>query len=204
MISRSLQGNYASFVVIKDISDHFACLVVLKDQNKSIKGCKYIKTQNLDNQKIANIVVTLQEYNWTEILGSLNANDGFDTFHSTLITTIDKIAPETEIRLCKSKTPRDPWITKGMLQSIQKQKKLYLEQLSDTTKTNKYKAYRNQLQKILRNAKVTYFREKCNEYKQDNRKLLTRENALKPSIKKVYLGTILQQLQLNYVSTFQA
>ena len=143
----------------------------LKDQNKSIKGRKYIKTRNLDDQKIANIVVTLQEYNWTEILGSLNANDGFDTFHSTLITTIDKIVPETEIRLSKSKTPRDPWITKGMLQSIQKQKKLYLQQLSDTTKTNKYKAYQNQLQKTLRNAKVTYFREKCNEYKQDSHKL---------------------------------
>ena len=83
MISRSLQGNYASFVVIEDISDHFVCLVVLKDQNKSIKGPKYIKTQNLDDQKIANIVVTLQEYNWTEILSSLNANDGFNTFYST-------------------------------------------------------------------------------------------------------------------------
>ena len=58
-----------------------------------------------------------------------------------------------------------------MLQSIQKQKILYLEQLSDTTKTNKYKAYRNQLQKILRKAKITYFREKCKEYKQDSRKL---------------------------------
>ena len=171
MISRSLQGNYASFVVIKDISDHFACLVVLKDQTKSIKGPKYIKTRNLDDQKIANIVVTIQEYNWTEILSSLNANDGFNTFHSTLITIIDKIAPETEIRLSKSKMPRDPWITKGMLQSIQKQKKLYLEQVSDTTKMNKYKAYRNQLQKILRNAKVTYFREKCKEYKQDSCKL---------------------------------
>ena len=79
--------------------------------------------------------------------------------------------PEIEIRLSKSKTPRDPWITKGMLQIIQKQKKLYLEQLSDITKTNKYKAYRNQLQKILRKAKITYFREKCKEYKQDSRKL---------------------------------
>ena len=171
LIGRLLQRNYTSFVVIEDISDHFACLVVLKDQNKSIKGPKYIKTQNLDDLKIANIVISFQEYNWKEILGSLNADEGFNIFHSILITTIDKIAPETEIRLSKSKTPRDPWITKGLLQSIQKQKKLYLEQLSDTTITNKYKTYRNQLQKILRKAKITYFREKCNEYKQDSRKL---------------------------------
>ena len=141
LISRSLQRNYTSFVVIEDLSDHFACLVVLKDQNKSIKGPKYIKTQNLDDQKIANIVISLQENNWTEILGSLNADDGFNIFHSILVATIDKIAPETEIRLSKSKTPRDPWITKGMLQSIQRQKKLYMEQLHNSTNSNKYKAY---------------------------------------------------------------
>ena len=56
-----------------------------------------MKTRNLDDLKIANIVSSLQEYNWKETLGSLNANDGFNMFHSTLITTIDKIAPETEI-----------------------------------------------------------------------------------------------------------
>ena len=34
LISRSLQQNYNSFVVIEDISDHFACLVVLKIRKK--------------------------------------------------------------------------------------------------------------------------------------------------------------------------
>ena len=60
-----------------------------------------------------------------------------------------------------------------MLNSIRKQKKLYLDHLKDTTITNKnkYKSYRNQLQKILRTAKTAYFREKCKEYKQDSRKL---------------------------------
>ena len=32
-------------------------------------------------------------------------------------------------------------------------------------------AYRNQLKKIMRKAKITYFREKCKEYKQDSHKL---------------------------------
>ena len=71
-------------------------------------------------RKIANIVISLQENNWTEILGSLNADDGFNIFHSILVATIDKIAPETEIRLSKSKIPRDPWITKRMLQSFRR------------------------------------------------------------------------------------
>ena len=45
MISRSLQCSYDSFVITEDISDHFACLVVLKDQKKSIKGPRFIKLE---------------------------------------------------------------------------------------------------------------------------------------------------------------
>ena len=117
------------------------------------------------------IVTSLLDNNWTEILRPLNANNGVNKFHSTLVTTIDKTAPEIEIKLSRSKTARDPWITKGMLRSIQKQKSLYLEQLHDTTTTTKYKNYHNQLQKILRKAKTSYFREKCKEFKQDSCKL---------------------------------
>ena len=90
MISRSLQRNYASLVVTDDISDHFACLVILKDQNKSTKGPKYMKIRNLDDQKITNIVASLQEHNWKDSLEPLNADDGFNVFHSTLLRLFDK------------------------------------------------------------------------------------------------------------------
>ena len=130
-----------------------------------------MKTWNLDDYKINDIVLSLQDHKWIETLGELNANNGFDIFHSLLIETIDKIAPETEIKLSKGKTARDLWITKGILNSIWKQKKLYLDQLHNTNITTKYKAYRNQLQKIIRKAKTSYFREKCKEYKQNSRKL---------------------------------
>ena len=118
LISRSLQRSYDSFVLIEDISDHFACLVVLKDQNKNSKGPRYMKTRNLDDHKIDEIVLSLQGHKWTETLGRLDANKGFETFHMVLIETIYKIAPETEIKLSKGKTVRDPWITKGILDSI--------------------------------------------------------------------------------------
>ena len=134
-------------MLIEDISDQFACLVVLKDQNKSSKGPRYMKTRNLDDHKINEIVLSLQGHKWAETLGRLDANKGFETFHMVLIETIDKIAPETEIKLSKGKTAIDPWITKGILNSIRKQKRLYLEQLHNTNTTTKYKAYRNQLQK---------------------------------------------------------
>ena len=92
MISRALQCSYDSFVLLEDISDHLACLVVLKDQKKSIKG--YITTRNLDETKINEIISTLQHINWCESLRDLDANIGFDHFHSVLTKIIDRIAPE--------------------------------------------------------------------------------------------------------------
>ena len=79
-----------------------------------------MKTQNLDDHKINDIVFCLQNNKWVETLSELDANKGFDIFHSLLIETIDKIVPETEIKLSKGKTARDPWITKGILNSIRK------------------------------------------------------------------------------------
>ena len=171
MISRSLQRNYDSFVIIEDISDHFACLLVLKGQNKSTKGPKYIKTRNLDDKKVTDIVTSILQKDWKEILNPLDVNEGFNMFHSFLVTTIDKIAPEKETRLNKGITPRDPWISKEILHNIQKQKKLYAEQLNDTTKLTQYRVHRNKTKRDIRVAKINYFREKCREYKQDSRKL---------------------------------
>ena len=59
MISRSLQRKYESFVVVEDLSDHLACLTILKDQNKFVKGPRFIKMRKLDNRKIDQIVQTL-------------------------------------------------------------------------------------------------------------------------------------------------
>ena len=66
--------------------------MVLKDQNKSTKGPRSMKTQNLDDHKIDDIVLCLLDNKWMKTLGGLDANKGFDIFHSLLIEIIDKIA----------------------------------------------------------------------------------------------------------------
>ena len=122
MISKALQRNYDSFVVLEDISDHFACLVVLQDQKKSIRGPRYITTRNLDDNKITEIISVLQQINWTETLNDYDANQGFDHFHSFLINTIDKVAPESVAKINQKKTAKDPWVSKGILNSIHRKK----------------------------------------------------------------------------------
>ena len=114
LISKGLQRNFDLFIITEDISDHFACLSVIKDQNKSMKGPRFIKTRKLDDSKINDIIKKLQEFDWTDILSPLDTNDGFEIFHSTLLSTIDLVAPEIEVKMRKNQTAKDPWITKGI------------------------------------------------------------------------------------------
>ena len=37
--------NFDLFIIIEDISDHFACLSVVRDQNKSIKVLDLLKLE---------------------------------------------------------------------------------------------------------------------------------------------------------------
>ena len=50
-ISRKLQNNYESHIILDDLSDHLACLTIIKDQNKSKKG-KEIKTCQLKTSHV--------------------------------------------------------------------------------------------------------------------------------------------------------
>ena len=86
---------------------------------------------------------------------------------------MDEHCPKREYSISYDKIIRDPWITKGLSNSICKQKKLYLKQLhfSDPDCTNKYISYRNVLKKLLIHSKLDYFNNKCLEYKENSRKL---------------------------------
>ena len=68
---------------------------------------------------------------------------------------------------------RDPWITKGILTSLDRQKKMYQEQLhsKSAVSTHKYRRYRNLLKSTIRKSKQVYLHDKCVEFRQDSRKL---------------------------------
>ena len=68
---------------------------------------------------------------------------------------------------------KEPWLTKGLLNCIKKRKTLYKTYISSKTgiSENKYKVYRNTLQRILRIAKREYFTEQSMTFKNKTKKL---------------------------------
>ena len=102
-----------------------------------------------------------------------HCNNAFATFHNILCENINKHAPEGTKKLSYKRQIRDPWITRGILTNLTKQKRLYREQLhaKSVVSTHKYRRYRNLLKSTIRKSKNSYLHEKCVEFKQDSRKL---------------------------------
>ena len=172
-ISSRLQTSWSSKILVDDISDHLPCLVTLKNQNKSIKGSRKIQFRTLDEKAIESIKDKLDTHLWESDLKDLAVDECFDMFHDKLMEVIDKIAPIKIKTVSRKKLIRDSWITSGLMTSLNKQRKLYRAQLGcgNTVSTHKYKDYRNLVKKLVRKSKQDYLRTKCEEYKQNGKKL---------------------------------
>ena len=172
LISTKLQYNYTPFVITDDLSDHYPSLVILNNVEKCKRDKVKITKRRIDSASIELIKTEVDSVDWT-CIDNMNVNEAFKYFHTILLNSMDEHCPKREYSISYDKIIRDPWITKGLSNSIRKQKKLYLKQLHslDPDCTNKYISYRNVLKKLLRHSKLNYFNNKCLEYKQNSRKL---------------------------------
>ena len=170
-LSQSLQYQMHPHLVIEDISDHLPILVILKDLNKCISGNTLIRSRNLNPANLEKINNDIRNHDWQNLLSNANADQGFSTFHKILCSTIDKHALEVVKRINPKKIIRNPWITSGIMRSLNKQNQMFKAHLKGDVSTFNYRNYRNNLQKIIKFSKNKYLHEKCNEYRQDSRKL---------------------------------
>ena len=172
-ISGKLQQSWDCKLLIDDISDHLPCLLTLTNQNKSLRGKQKIEYRTLDDHAKSKIKNALEEVNWETRLSTLDVNQSFDSFHDYLIETIDRFAPKRVKEINCKKMIRDPWITAGLMVSLNKQRLLYRSQLGcgNNVSTHKYREYRNLLKKIIRRSKQEYIKTKCAQYKQNGKKL---------------------------------
>ena len=93
-ISKGLQNNYSSLILIDDISDHFPSIVFLKHQKLLKKEPIKMKTREINDTKIMEIKNKLDKVNWVEELCELDADSAFSSFHTYLVETIDNVIPE--------------------------------------------------------------------------------------------------------------
>ena len=180
LISKKLQLNYESLIIVDDLSDHLPYLVRLK--NFKPTGTKnFILKRVINNKAVKNISKDLSKIDWNAKLKDKLASDSFQAFHSELSISLNKHAPEKLVRI-KEKRVKNPWMSKGLKISLIKSKKLYERALKDPSVWLKYKEFMALLRKCKRKLNLNYYQNKCNEFRKNGKKMWTLINKINGKI----------------------
>ena len=113
----------------------------------------------------------ISNINW-DILNSTqcSANSLYETFLNIFSEIYDVNFPLTEIEI-KPKNLKTPWFSKGLKKSSKTEQRLYIKFLKNKSAESeeKYKNYKNLLEKLKIKSKKNYYASLLNKYKYDNK-----------------------------------
>ena len=160
-------------VLIDDTSDHLPCLTMLPNLIRSNRHKQKIKTRSLKH--LSRVQDGLRNVDWSILEDDRDVNTQTDFFLKKLTTLLDAHCPEKEFEVSYKTLRREPWMTKGLMNSMKRSKELYKQSLQKNTTNedirDQYKNYRNIFSKLKRFAKINYYNSKCEEYRNNTSKL---------------------------------
>ena len=148
--------------LIRYVSDHIPILTLLKsfdipNQPPSRSFFRDMTKFNCDtfSQELNNKLNSISFEN-----SNNSANDLWDTFFDIFSSTYNKHCPLRPRTRREQKRFHSPWITRGMLCSINTRQKLYRTVIKNPNALNwsKFRYYRNKLTHIINNSKRHYFK----------------------------------------------
>ena len=174
IVSENLCGNYSSNILINDMSDHMPTICVLESIKVTKKDKKIITSRDTRPKNIAALKSHLSNYNWTELLNNDSLDANYDTLGQLLQLEFERCTPVNTRTVSYKTLRKEPWVTPSLKRCIEKNKRLYCKTLKNTTnptETKTYREYNKHLKKALRSAKRLYHCDKCEEYKNNTKKL---------------------------------
>ena len=165
--------NIKSMILSTHLSDHLPCLTILGNADKLNNSPTVIKYRKLNEPKIRKIRDALQMVDWHGI-NELDANSGYNFIVGKVQLVLDSIAPEKILKIDPSKLAKEPWITKGIMNSSKicdKKFKSSCGLAPDHPKMVQYKLYRNLFNSTKRKAKREYYIAKIEQFRTDAKKM---------------------------------
>ena len=173
-------NNIKSGICVSDISDHLPCFFTLDILKQTQKYPKYIDIQTYSQSAVENFAKSLEDSNIMQRLLDLNTDDPnvlYNTFIDILIRCKDQHLPVKTVKFNKRRHRLSPWITKGIIHSINFRDKLYKKLKCSPKSSPEYhaekqnlKVYNGFLKKTIRQAKQTFYAKEFQDNKQNSRK----------------------------------
>ena len=148
------------------ISDHYANFICIKWTPNKQKMPKFIQYRNLSKTAIQNFNTALGLADWTSVLTEQNVNTAYDNFTEVYNSLKDFHLPLVTKKFNKFKHKLSPWITKGILKSLETKSKLHRtmtnarDGVRQITTKEKYINYCKLYKRVIKQAKQIYWKNK--------------------------------------------
>lgn len=145
-------------VLDTQVTDHFPIFLgIYLDENNTINdNCEQKDTEYCDKKKF---IEQIQQVDWNEVLNKNDPSIAYTSFLN-IILNIKNNCTNKKTLILKQHKKIKPWISDGIITSTKhrdKMKKQLLKNKHDQNLLQDYKAYRNQLNKVIIKAKNKYY-----------------------------------------------
>ena len=147
-----------SGVIPSGFSDHLITFCSRRCSKESVSNSNVRYVRSLKNYSRFTFLNELRKIDWSLILSSADVNFCLQEFNRLFRKAIDSVAPLKEIRV---RNKVNPWMNADILSSIRKRNSLFSRFKRDRSDTVLYKEYchvRNKVQRDIKLAKETFFK----------------------------------------------
>ena len=159
IISNNVSSQTICGIGLCDISDHLALFAIIPACYKCNKSNKRIihDMRNFSQDHFLNDLC--QQFNENLTPDANDPNAYFSIFLNLFSQIIDKHATRKPITRREQFSKRKPWITNGLLTSVKTKVRLLKRfvKFKPSESYNKYKRYRNLLNRVVKQAKICYY-----------------------------------------------
>ena len=170
-IFTNIQPLPESGILLSDMTDHFSVFTYFSFKNKvnhlhdDLYAPRRWKQEDFERLK-----ESLRTVDWSRVYNENDVTSCYDLFIDVLNEHINaNVNTRLRSKLNRKKVPRLPWITQGLLRSINRKNNLFCKYKLDHKDSlkNKYISYKNKLTTLLRLAKKKYYARQFELYKSD-------------------------------------
>ena len=168
-VSMKNSDKLFSTIIPSDMSDHYPCLLFYGNKPRNTRIPVVMNKRKITQQTVQDIKTQLAETDWTP-MSALDCEGKFDYITTTVINSLDSLAPIKQITIPPHKIIREQWLTETLLNSSHTLDKLYKRAIGkpdDHEDSIKYKRYGNVYNQTKRTAKKSYYGELIEQYKGD-------------------------------------
>ena len=158
-----------SGLLICDITDHLPVFVVCHCALNRKLETSLMKRDTRDTN-MKEFYRKLSTVNWSTILECPDVNSAYNLLSDKITSIFDITCPFKKFN--PTRKQNKPWLTPGLINATKKKRLLYWKKikLKTVTAENRFKAYRNKLTAILRQAEKDYYSTLLNQHRSDIKK----------------------------------